>query len=149
MNAPLRRALLLASLLLAVVFAAVPGCRAGPREIRQGPVYPGRMPAGETLDVQVFRHQTEIEFTNTTARPLGPSTIWLNRRFGRPIDGLEVGQTLRFPLRDFRDRYGESFRAGGFFAVERPERLAVAELQTVGGDGQPVILGLVVVGSGQ
>jgi hypothetical protein len=138
---PLLLPLLLASLL---VFST--GCRTA--QIREGPVYRAAIPAAETLDIQVFRHQTEIEFTNTTARNFGPGTIWLNRRFGRHIDGLEVGQTVRFPLRDFRDRFGESYRAGGFFAVERPERLVVAELETEQAGSDRVILGLVVVGTG-
>lgn len=132
-----------------VVGPLVAGCASSPREIVDGRAYPTSAPPGETLDIQVFRHQTEIEFTNTTARSFGPSTVWLNRRFSREIESLEVGQTMRFPLREFRDRFGESFRAGGFFAVERPERLAVAELETIGPEGDATVLGLVVVGTGQ
>jgi hypothetical protein len=133
---------------LALAMVVLSGCRGTPT-IREGRAYPRAVPAAESLDIQVFRHQTEIEFTNTTAQPFGPSTIWLNRRFSRQIDGLAVGQTLRFPLREFRDQFGEAFRAGGFFAVERPDMLAVAELETVPpspGAGRPIMLGLVVVG---
>jgi hypothetical protein len=134
-----------ALLLIAVI---LPGCRGTP-VIREGRAYPRAVPVVETLDIQVFRHQTEIEFTNTTAQPFGASTIWLNRRFSRPIEGLAVGETMRFPLREFRDRYGDSFRGGGFFAVERPEMLAVAELETAGGENGRVLRGMVVVGAVQ
>lgn len=103
------------------------------------------MARGPTLDIQVFRRQTEIELTNTTARSFGPSTLWLNARFSRPIDGFAVGQTLLLKLSDFKDEFGDSFRGGGFLATERPERLALAEIQP--GDAKPpAMLGLVVVG---
>src|SRR5690606_1811967 len=67
--------------------------------------------------------------------------MWLNAWYSREIDGLGVGETLRLPLREFKDQYGDSFRGGGFFAPELPERLALAELQI----GERM-MGVVVVG---
>jgi hypothetical protein len=96
----------------------------------------------ETLDIQVFRRTQTIELTNTTARRFGPGTLWLNARFARAIDGLDVGQTLVLPLAGFRDEFSDSFRSGGFFATEKPYRLVLAELETEGR-----MRGLVVVGS--
>lgn len=130
---------LLAALIAA---AALAGCASDNTRIDAGPVYPTRLlPAAETLDIQVFRDGQHIELTNTTARSFGPSWLWLNGRFGLQIEGLAIGQTLRLPLRSFRDEFGEPFRAGGFFATEKPERLVLAEIQT--GD---TLAGLVVVG---
>jgi hypothetical protein len=129
------------TLLFIACVALVPGCR-GVRPITEGPGYPAAMPLGDTLDIQLARDGTEVELTNTTPRAFGESTIWLNRWYGRRIGGLAPGQTLRLGLRDFKDMYGESFRAGGFFAIQRADRVAVAELDTGGGR----LLPLVVVG---
>lgn len=117
------------------------GCRSGPTQIVEGEAYPERVERGPTLNIQVFRRETELEFTNTTAEPIPPCRMWLNAWYSREIDGLGVGETLRLPLREFKDQYGDSFRGGGFFAPELPERLALAELQI----GERM-MGLVVVG---
>ena len=124
-----------------LVLALAAGCSSTPRTIAQGEDYPASIKHGATVDIQVFRHDTDIEFTNTTARAFGPSTIWLNGRFSHHIDGLALGETVKLPLKSFKDHFGEAFRGGGFFATQRPERLALAEIQT-GGD----MLGLIVVG---
>jgi len=129
--------------LIAVVMAgtaALGGCAGGGR-IVEGEVYPGAVARGPALNIQVFRQQTRIEFTNTTAREFGRSRLWLNQWYSMEIPGLAVGQTLSLPLSGFKDRYGEEFRGGGFFASEKAERLALAEIQ----DGSEM-MGLVVVG---
>lgn len=107
----------------------------------QGPAYPAELPRTGTLDIQVIRRGTEIQLTNTTARRFGESTLWLNERFGRRIDGLKVGEVLTLPLGGFLDEYSQKFRAGGFFATQDPDRLALAELETAS-----EVVGLVVVG---
>lgn len=118
------------------------GCRSGPTAIVDRPAYPaGRAVAG-TLDIQVIRDEAEIRMTNTTARAIGPSTLWLNRRFSRKIDGLGVGESVQFRLEEFIDASGDRFRGGGFFATERPERLAKAELEP---EGDGPVVSLVVV----
>jgi hypothetical protein len=136
----MKRSPLLAPL-LALLVAALAACHSAPSTITEGPVYPDKIERGPTLNIQVFRGTTQLEFTNTTARSIPPCRLWLNAWFSVDLNGLEVGQTLRLPLRDCRDRYGVSFRGGGFFATELPERLALAELQL---DNK--LLGLVVVG---
>jgi len=58
-----------------------------------------------------------------------------------------VGEHLIFKLTEFTDEFGEPFRAGGFFATETPDMLALAEIETARADGQgTMILALVVVG---
>ena len=80
--------------------------------------------------------------TNTSAKAFGPSRVWLNARFSRTIDEFAVGQTLKLDLREFYDEFGESFRAGGFFATRNPEAMVLCELENEG-----TVYGLVVVGS--
>jgi hypothetical protein len=93
------------------------------------------------LDVQVIRRGPTIGITNTTARAFGPCRLWLNGRYALDLDdGLPVGATRKLKLSDFKDEFSESFRGGGFFATEDPDRLALAELET-GGE----MLGLIVV----
>lgn len=133
-----------ARLLAVIAAAAASGCASSPVPVTYARPYPGDISQRETLNIQVFRSTFHVEFTNTTARVFGPSTLWLNARFSRPIDGLAVGQTLRLPLRDFRDEYSEAFRAGGFFATEIPERLVLAQLETKKADSTD-LLGLIVV----
>ncbi len=124
--------------------ASLTGCQSS-KQIVPGLTYPASVARSSTLDIQVFRRETKIELTNTTARSFGPSILWLNGRFSKEIDGLAVGQTLVLRLKDFKDQYGDSFRGGGFFATERPERLALAEIQPKDAN-PPTILGMIVVG---
>lgn len=123
--------------------AGMGGCASGPDANHAGPGYPAT-DQGDTLDIQVVRDSTVIRLTNTTARSFGPSRLWVNRWFSRGIDRFEVGQTLELSLWDFRDQYGESFRAGGFFSTRKPEQLVLAQLQS--GDE---LFGLVVVNRGE
>lgn len=116
-------------------------------DLDSGPVYPFASQRVETLDIHAFREGTRLRLTNTTARSFGPGTLWLNGRYGYAIKGLDIGQTLRVPLGDFVDEQGRRFGAGGFFAAEPPELLALVEL-TIDGptDEQPVKYGLIAVG---
>lgn len=120
------------------------GCAAPPASIPHARPYPEDIPAGPTIDIQVFPRATRLELTNTTARSFGPSTLWLNKAYSRPIDGLAVGQSLSIPLAEFRNEHGEPFRGGGFFATEPPDRLVLAQLET-GPAGRRELLGLVVI----
>lgn len=132
-SAPLALLALLAAMTLA-------GCQSGPSAAATGPAYPEEKAQTTTLDIQVVRDETRISLTNTTARAFGKSRLWINRWFSRDIEQFDVGQTLEFDLTEFRDQYGESFRAGGFFATKKPERLVLAQLETA-----DTLVGLVVV----
>lgn len=116
------------ALLPLLLAAALAGCRSGPTDITARPAYPATRPAAGTLDIQVIRDGPDITLTNTTAQPLPPSTLWLNRRYAARLEGLPVGQPITIPLDRFIDAAGDPFRGGGFFATQRPERLAKAEL---------------------
>jgi hypothetical protein len=107
--------------------------------------FPVEMAQSETLDIQVIRRpETKVTVTNTTARSFGPSTLWLNGRFGRPIQGFAAGQTLTLDLYGFRDEFGEAFRAGGFFATKAPEKVMHAQLETIV-EGDSRMIGLVMI----
>ena len=109
-----------------------------------GPRYPDTLPKGEVFDVQVFRQSTTLSLTNTTTRDFGPSVLWLNQRYSMPIDGLASAQTLELDLKAFVDEFGETYRAGGFFAQRVPAPVVLCQLETDEGDG-PVMHGFVVV----
>lgn len=121
---------------------ALAGC-AGSGRRESGPVYPSGAPQGQTLNIHVVRRETKIELTNTTAQTFGPSRVWLNGWFSRDIDGLAPGETIVLNLGEFTDRYGERFKAGGFWATQAPDELVLAQLERPEG-GQ--LLGLIVIG---
>lgn len=133
-----RRAVAFAAAILAGM--GVAGCRSASSPELAGPEYPDEVVQAKTLDIQVVRTETVIRLTNTTARSFGKSTLWMNRWYSHPIEKFGVGETLELSLWDFRDENGEAFRAGGFFATRRPDRLVQAQLET---DGS--MHGLVVV----
>jgi len=129
------------------------GCSTAPNPELAGPPYPSALQQGRTLDVQVFRDGPEIRFTNTTARPIGPGRLWLNAWYSREIPAIEVGESVKYQLKEFRDQYGAVFRGGGFFAARNPEGLVLAQVEpgapAPDSDEQserPELEGLIVVG---
>ncbi len=131
-------------LLLASAVAGV-GCSGSGNLLALATDYEGVPPStlaqAEVLNIQVFRNVTDLELTNTTARSFGPSVIWVNERYSRPIDGLAIGESVDLPLRQFVDEYGDPFRAGGFFATRDPDALVLAQLESDG-----VLYGLLLGG---
>ena len=126
------------AVLLAGVLA---GCHTTNDPSLAGPKYPPDKPQLRTLDIQVVRSETKLRLTNTTARSYGKSRLWINQWYSREIDGLAVGQTIELRQDSFRDQYGVSFRAGGFFATRTPQRIGLVQLETEDG-----MLGLVAIG---
>jgi len=130
----------LASALALSAAAWLVGCAVHPR-IGAGREYPGEKERGASANIQVARHVTELAFTNTSARPLPPGAIWANSAYSREFPGLAVGESITLSLSEFKDRFGEPFRAGGFFATERPSALVRIQIET-GSD----LIGLTVIG---
>ncbi len=116
------------------------GC-GGPSRIDVARHFPLALKQVETVNVQVLRKETEITLTNTSARALPATTMWINRQYSRPIDALDIGRSVTLPLGSFRNEFSEPFRAGGFFATERPDKIAQVQLESEGG-----LVGLVIVG---
>jgi hypothetical protein len=121
------------------------GCASSPETLQQGPAYPAALARTQPSNIQLVRTRRHVEMTNTTARGFGPSRIWLNQWYSAPIDGLGVGESIRLPLTSFRDEFGASFRGGGFFAAEAPDRLVKAELELDPAAGAGLVP-LIVVG---
>lgn len=115
------------------------GCRAGSK-IDAARGYPIEKTQSKALDVQVIRDETKISLVNTTAEPLPAGTLWVNGQFSHDFSGLAPGAKTSMSLKEFRNEYGEAFRAGGFFATQRPSDLVMAQLET-----ESTLLGLVVV----
>lgn len=129
------------ALCLCASVVAFPGCTSNRDPNLAGPEYPAVKKQMQTLDIQVVRSETGVTLTNTTARSFGRSRLWINRWYSREIESLGVGETLELPLNSFRDIYGESFRAGGFWATREPQRVELVQLETADS-----MLGLVAVG---
>ena len=127
------------------------GCSAkGP--LKPGASYPSILIRTEPSTIQLVRETRHVEMTNVTARSFGESRIWLNQWYSAEIEGFGVGQTIRLPLTRFTDEFGDSFRGGGFFAAEAPDKLVKAELETDAPrtegtlGGERVLVPLIVVG---
>lgn len=127
------------------------GCSStGP--LKPGASYPSILVRTEPSTIQLVRETRHVEMTNVTARSFGPSRIWLNQWYSAEIEGFAVGETIRLPLTRFTDEFGDSFRGGGFFAAEAPDKLVKAELETDAArtegtlGGERVLVPLIVVG---
>lgn len=122
------------------------GCRSAPTPVDWAREYPIELVrAPKPLDIQVFRNARTLEFSNTTANALPAGTLWINRRFALPFDGLPVGARFERPLTDFRDEFSDPFRAGGFFAREAPDTVVMVELEVPAQQGPPAFDAFIVV----
>ncbi len=124
-----------------LVIGAVAGCATSETGFVERPVYPAAKRQARSLDIQVFRDDTVIQFTNTTARTIPACTLWVNAWYSRDIPSVGVGESLELNLYDFKDQYGDAFRGGGFFATDRPTTLVLAQLEM-----EDELLGLLVIG---
>jgi hypothetical protein len=122
-----------------VALAGVAACSSGPRPDYARP-YPGEIEQAQTLNIQARRLDDKLVLTNTTAKPLPAGTLWVNRSFAYPSPPLAVGESVTLPLAKFRNEQNDSFRAGGFFATERPDRVVQVQHEA---EGQ--IVGLVAI----
>jgi hypothetical protein len=125
---------------LTLIAASLVAC-GGSAMVDYGRPFPLALKQIETINVQVLRKETEITLTNTSARALPATTMWINRQYSRPIDSLDIGRSVTLPLGSFRNEFSEPFRAGGFFATEKPDRIVQVQLETEDG-----LVGLLMVG---
>lgn len=93
-------------------------------------------------DLQVFRQGPRIEIVNHTAVTYSNATMWLNERFRGQVEVLPPGGSVQMSLRDFKDEFGQEFRAGGLFARYRSEPLVKAEISAPDGSG---LQGMIVI----
>ena len=117
--------------IVALLFA-LPGCAAGPDpefrlEMSQLP-YPEEATYGDDLDLVITRHAWLIDLTNRTPRSYEDVQLWLNRQFVRRILRIDIGTGHRYALKEFINRYEESFPPGGFLRPEKGMPVVLAEL---------------------
>ncbi len=122
-----RRSALLSGVALGSLALGLAGC-SGAQKVAYARAYPGKPQSG-SVDVQVRRDETRISLINTSARAFPASTLWINAQYSKPIGPLAVGQAATFELSDFRNEFSEPFRAGGFFATEKPDVVVQAQLE--------------------
>ena len=131
-------------ILMLAAGASVTGCARSAAFTERAP-YPESLTVLPPSNIQLYRQGRTITLSNTTARPFGASTIWLNKWFSRDIKSLAIGESMTLTLGEFTDEYGDAFKGGGFFATTAPERIVHAELETQE-DAQRVLVPLIVVG---
>ncbi|HYF14509.1 MAG TPA: hypothetical protein VD971_05480 [Phycisphaerales bacterium] len=117
---------------LTLGLAAFLGACGSTRDLSRARVYPANAGRDTSLDVQVIREDGRLRGTNTSARSFGPSTVWLNMRYGREIAGWGVGEEIKLNLEDFYDEFGEPFPAGGFFARELSDDVVLVQVEEGG-----------------
>jgi hypothetical protein len=122
-------------------------CGSSHKRVDWARAYPEQTARSGTLDIQVVREATRVRLTNTSDRAFGESTLWLNMQWACPIDSFGVGQTLDLALDEFRNEHHEAFRAGGFFAAERPDMIVLAQIETTGETGERELVDLVAIQS--
>lgn len=106
--------------------------------------YPEARHEPNSVDIEVFRFDTEIEIVNATGHSYNDFSLWLNQRYVRRIDALPAGGTIRLSLWGFYDMLGEVFNAGGFWRTEAATPIWIAEIET---DESESLIGLVTIGS--
>jgi hypothetical protein len=134
----LRRAARVAGVLL-LACGALTGCHTGAK-LESRPDYPTAKDLGASVDIQVIRNVTTISFTNTTAQSIPAGKIWVNSAFSREFPGLGVGESITLGLAEFQNRFGEAFRAGGFWSTQRPDSLVRVQIEL-----QDQLVGLTVI----
>ncbi len=131
----------------ALTLSTLSGCQLFNEKLtaEPGPVYPEDAPMASVLDVQVFRDVTTLRFTNSTTSDLPESTMWLNKRYSAPMPAVASGETIELDLRGFVDEFGDTYKAGGFFAQREPAPVVLAQIAVPDDNGNPLLYGLVVV----
>jgi hypothetical protein len=104
--------------------------------------YPHDMHRAMTVDMQVFRRDTDIEIVNSTARSYADFDIWVNQRYVRHVNSLPAGGTIKLSLWEFHDDLGDAFYAGGLFRTYEPTPVRLVEIQPT--PDQPMV-GLVTI----
>lgn len=124
-------------------------CASGCEGVRYDParatrLYPDELHHTNSVNIQVFRHETSIEIINATTRSFNDFDLWINQRYVHRLESLPVGQTVHVSLWEFYDVRGESFNAGGFWRSDEPTSVRLVEIQS--SETEPLV-GLVTIPS--
>ena len=92
--------------------------------------YPFERHSLQVVDVHVFRDGSQVVIAIGSDTHLESPRIWINQRYMFDSSDIKIGGTIVLDLGLFRDKFGESFSAGGFFAFREPEPLRLVQLET-------------------
>ena len=92
--------------------------------------YPFEQHSLEVVDVHVFREGPQMIIVNGSDRHWESPKIWINQRYMFDSSAIKIGGTVVLDLNLFRDEFGETFSAGGFFAFREAEPLRLVEIQS-------------------
>ena len=136
-------------IVLGVLAGTLVLCANGCESVRYDPAratreYPQELHQTNSVNIQVFRHETSIEIINATTRSFKDFDLWINQRYVHRLESLPAGQTVHVSLWEFYDVRGESFNAGGFWRADEPTSVRLVEIQS--SDTEPLV-GLVTIPS--
>jgi hypothetical protein len=114
--------------------------------------YPRELHAVKTVDMQVFRRDTDIEIVNATPQSYSNFDLWINQRYVKHVESLPAGESITLSLWDFFDEHGDRFNAGGFFRAFEPTPVRLVQIQpqtsadeNSGSDGGGAMVGLISI----
>ncbi len=119
---------------LGIVVLVLVLCATGCEGVRYDPnratrQYPDDLHHANSVNIQVFRHDTSIEIINATTQSYNDFDLWINQRYVHRLDKLPAGQAVHVSLWEFYDVRGESFNAGGFWRADEPTSVRLVEIQ--------------------
>lgn len=104
--------------------------------------YPRELHAVKTVDMQVFRRDTDLEIVNTTPHSYSNFDLWINQRYVKHVDALPAGESITLSLWEFFDEHGDRFNAGGFFRSYEPTPVRLVQIQP---DPADTMIGLIAI----
>ena len=127
-----------------LILAVLVGCQAPPPDVSKATgQYPFNLHSANSMPIQVVRNQEHIKIVNSTASDFNSPILWINQQYTQQLPSMPAGSTVRVNLWHCYDSLGEQFNAGGFWRIDEPTKLVIAELQI--SDTQPLV-GLLVIG---
>jgi len=104
--------------------------------------YPDSLAQDRVVQIQAVPRETDLELINATSVDYKDVDIWINRRYVQHLGELAAGQTVRMPIAQFRDIWGQCPQPGGFWRTRKPTPLVVVQIQQ---DEKSPLVGLVTV----
>ena len=117
----------------ALLLVLLPACRSTPlsdarvRELAKIQ-YPGEATDAGTLDIDVIPRGDRVVLVNRTPRRYQNVRLWLNGRYVRGVERIEIGSDNSWPMNTFINRYREPYPTGTLLRPEAREPLAMAQL---------------------
>ena len=69
--------------------------------------YPEALAQDRVVQIQAVPRETDLELINATSVDYKDVDIWINRRYVQHLGELAAGQTVRMPIAQFRDIWGQ------------------------------------------